>query len=340
MGRALVASLEADGHDVVVVTRSPGGAGQVGWDGVAARGRRRRRGRQPRRRLDRRPALDAEAEGPDPLEPRRHDARAARRRSRARAAAARVRHRVGHRLRGRRGRRGRRRGRAVRPLVPRRRVRGVGGGGCGGAGAARRGADAARDRPGRRRGAADGAALPPLRRRPPRRRPAVVPVDPPRRPRARLSASRSTTRACAGPIVAVAPQLLRQRDAARDFGAVLHRPSRVPDAGAGAAGRARRAGRPAAARPARGVAAAERLRVPLPRAAGCARRRRCDRGGRGARPAVAAPVRAVGRADALARPLLPALAGRSRRLAPLLPRGLDPRHARAARRGSASCRST
>jgi uncharacterized protein (TIGR01777 family) len=31
-----------------------------------------------------------------------------------------------------------------------------------------------------------------------------------------------------GPVVAVAPQLLRQRDAARDFGAVLHRPSRVP----------------------------------------------------------------------------------------------------------------
>jgi uncharacterized protein len=31
-----------------------------------------------------------------------------------------------------------------------------------------------------------------------------------------------------GPLDAVAPQLLRQRDAARDFGAVLHRPSRVP----------------------------------------------------------------------------------------------------------------
>src|SRR5262249_50298803 len=32
----------------------------------------------------------------------------------------------------------------------------------------------------------------------------------------------------AGPIDAVSPQLLRQRDAAREFGAVLHRPSRVP----------------------------------------------------------------------------------------------------------------
>ena len=31
-----------------------------------------------------------------------------------------------------------------------------------------------------------------------------------------------------GPVDAVAPQLLRQRDAARDFGAVLHRPARVP----------------------------------------------------------------------------------------------------------------
>ena len=31
-----------------------------------------------------------------------------------------------------------------------------------------------------------------------------------------------------GPVDAVAPQLFRQRDAARDFGAVLHRPARVP----------------------------------------------------------------------------------------------------------------
>src|SRR5262245_48339763 len=35
VGRALVASLEADGHTVVVVTRSPSRDGQVGWDGVA-----------------------------------------------------------------------------------------------------------------------------------------------------------------------------------------------------------------------------------------------------------------------------------------------------------------
>jgi uncharacterized protein (TIGR01777 family) len=35
VGRALVASLEADGHEVVVVTRSPRTPGQVGWGAVA-----------------------------------------------------------------------------------------------------------------------------------------------------------------------------------------------------------------------------------------------------------------------------------------------------------------
>jgi uncharacterized protein (TIGR01777 family) len=35
VGRALVASLAADGHEVVVVTRSPAGPRQVGWDGIA-----------------------------------------------------------------------------------------------------------------------------------------------------------------------------------------------------------------------------------------------------------------------------------------------------------------
>ena len=149
MGRALVASLEADGHAVVVVTRSPSAPGQVAWDGVAAA-------------VDGADAVvnlaGVSIGGPRWTRKRKDLIRSSRvettRTLRAAIEGARVRPRVfvtasGHRLRRRRGRRARRRGRAVRPLVPRRGLRGVGGGRRRGAGAARRGAHAARDRPGR-----------------------------------------------------------------------------------------------------------------------------------------------------------------------------------------------
>ena len=142
-----------------------------------------------------------------------------------------------------------------------------------------------------------------------------------------------------GPVVAVAPQLLRQRDAARDFGAVLHRPSRVPTpapvlrAALGEQADLLLHGQRAVSRRLNGF----EFRY---RALRARSRRRCDRGRRGARPAVAAPGRAVGRADALARPLLPALAGRSRRARAAAAARPSTSTRTAARRGSASCRST
>ena len=76
-----------------------------------------------------------------------------------------------------------------------------------------------------------------------------------------------------GPVNAVAPQQLRQREAAKELGVVLHPPGRPANAGGRVTTAARRAGRSAPARTARSLEQARRVRVPLPRAPRGARRR-------------------------------------------------------------------
>ena len=84
----------------------------------------------------------------------------------------------------------------------------------------------------------------------------------------------------AGPVNAVAPQQLRQREVADAMGAVLHRPAVLPTPAALVRLARRRAGRPPAARPARGLEPPRRARLPLPGAPPRARPTRCDGAGR------------------------------------------------------------
>ena len=205
-------------------------------------------------------------------EPHRHDAAPGAGDLGRKEAAPCVRHGVGHRLRRRRRRRRRRRDVASGELVSRAGLRRVGGRGGRGAGPPRRGSQLARGRPGRAGGAPDGAAVPLLRRRPGRRRPAVVPVGAPRRRRPPVPA-RDRRRVARG-----RARRGRPRAAAAARRRAHLRPGAAPagaraDAGLRAPADARRAGRPRAPRPAGRLAQARRLRVPLPRAAGGARGR-------------------------------------------------------------------
>ena len=104
--------------------------------------------------------------------------------------------------------------RRLRELVSRAGLRRVGGGGGRGADPARGGSQRPRGRQRSAGNTADGAAVPLLRRRPGRRRAAMVPLGAPRRRRPPLPA-RDRRRVARGPLDAVAPEQLRQRDAAR-----------------------------------------------------------------------------------------------------------------------------
>ena len=143
----------------------------------------------------------------------------------------------------------------------------------GGAGAARGGPHGARGRPRRARGAPDGAPVPPLRRRPGSAAGGSGSRGSTSTTSCASTGSRSTTRRSRARSTRSRPEQLRQRDAARDFGARAPPAAPRADAGVRAAAAARRAGRPAPPRPAGRLAQARRLRVPLPRAARRARGR-------------------------------------------------------------------
>ena len=183
-GRRSSASLVADGHEVIVLSRRPTGPGRglVGRRSAARSTGPTPSSTSPASRSAA-PAGRAVAEGGDPRQPRRDDASARAGDRRREEPAARPRDRLGHRLLRRERRRRRRRGLAGGRLA-----------------SSRRSASPGRRRPqapacatwpcGPRSSSAagagdqaDGAAVPPVRRRPGRRWAPVVPVDPPRRPR-------------------------------------------------------------------------------------------------------------------------------------------------------------
>ncbi len=150
VGRALVESLRADGHDV---TRRLAHARR--WRGLLGRcregGRRIGRSREPRGDLDREHPLDGRPQEVDPREPRDDDPHARAGDRGGEAATRSVRLGVRHRLRREHGRHGRRRALASGELVPGACLRRVGARGGEGAGPARRSPDVARDRAGCRR---------------------------------------------------------------------------------------------------------------------------------------------------------------------------------------------
>ena len=139
IGTALVASLRADGHEVIRLVRRPArSADEVRWDPRAAdagcqpvqsrRAGRARRLRAPGRRGGRGPPLDGQVQGGDPGQPGARHPRAGRRAGQARLAARDPGVRLGHRLvrRHRRTRGGR--VRARREGLPRPGGPGLGGG--------------------------------------------------------------------------------------------------------------------------------------------------------------------------------------------------------------------